>query len=447
MSVTELAGKQVDQVLIGSCTNSSYRDLRMVAEILRGRTVKQGVSFGVAPGSRQVLQMLAQEGYLSDIIGAGGRILESACGFCIGNHMSPGTNAVSLRTSNRNFEGRSGTKSAQVYLVSPEVAAIAALTGEFANPLTAVDEAGNSFLPEEPITMPQQFLLDDSLFITPSCDDSVEILRGPNIGNPPESAPLVDMLGGFTTIKVGDNITTDHIMPAGARLKYRSNIPKYAEFVFESVDADFFTRASGFRDMGIANVVVAGESYGQGSSREHAALCPRFLGVQAVVAKSIERIHMANLFNFGIIPLIFENPADYDTVGEGDLLIIENLREQIAAGATSVVMQVRSAVTEATSATDNGAQSDGVDGATSSNAATTSSGMATASSSSSTADNGAQSAEGVSGNAVPKGGLSDAVTKLLAQAGKPRLVTLKAEFTQRQRDLLLAGGLLKYTKG
>ncbi len=369
--ISELEGMKVDQVLIGSCTNSSYRDLRMVGEILRGRKVKSGVSLGVAPGSRQVLQMITSEGYLSDIIGAGGRLLESACGFCIGNHMSPGTNAISLRTSNRNFEGRSGTLSAQVYLVSPEVAAIAAITGVFSNPLTAVDENGNSYLPKNPISMPEKFLLDDSMFIQPSINPNVEILRGPNIGNPPESAPLVESMNGVATIKVGDNITTDHIMPAGARLKYRSNIPKYAEFVFESVDGEFFTRSSDYRDNNLANMIVAGESYGQGSSREHAALCPRYLGVQAVVAKSIERIHMANLFNFGIIPLIFKNPADYTNIQQGDSLEIPSLREQIADGATEVELLNKTS--------------------------------------------------GVS-------------------------ITLSTDFTQRQRDLLLAGGLLLYTK-
>ncbi len=368
--ISQLEGVKVDQVLIGSCTNSSYRDLRMVSEILKDHHVAPALSLGVAPGSRQVLQMITQEGHLGSIIGAGGRLLENACGFCIGNHMSPGSNAISLRTSNRNFEGRSGTHSAQVYLVSPEVAAIAAITGEFRNPLTAVDEKGNSYLPKEKITMPQTFSIDDSMFIFPPKRGEGEILRGPNIGNPPESAPLVKNLEGVATIQVGDNITTDHIMPAGARLKYRSNIPKYAEFVFESVDSDFFQQASSYRDRGKANIIVAGESYGQGSSREHAALCPRYLGVQAVVAKSIERIHMANLFNFGIIPLIFVDPKDYEKIGKGDLLSISNLRESVAKGAEAVLM--------------------------------------------------------------------------INQSTKAQ-IPLKTEFTQRQRELLLAGGLLKYT--
>lgn len=323
--IAELAGKRVDQVLIGSCTNSSYRDLRTVAEILDGKTIASNVSLGIAPGSREVMTMLAKEGYLTKLIVSGARILESACGFCIGNHMSPGTDAVSLRTSNRNFEGRSGTKSAMVYLVSPEVAALAALKGEFVDPLTVQD------IPYPAVAMPKQFDVDDSMFIfPPEHGEDVEISRGPNIGAPPVNEPLPDALKGKATIKVGEKITTDHIMPAGARLKYRSNVPTYSTFVFEQVDPEFHVRAAANRDAGLHNVIVAGESYGQGSSREHAALCPMYLGVKAVIAVSIERIHMANLFNFGIIPFVFDDPADYDRIDQDDDLEIPDLRDAIA---------------------------------------------------------------------------------------------------------------------
>lgn len=322
--VRELAGKKVDQVLIGSCTNSSYQDLCTVSEILSGHTVSPTVSTGVAPGSREVLTMLAEDGHLAMLIGSGARILESACGFCIGNHMSPGSDAVSLRTSNRNFEGRSGTKSAQVYLVSPEIAALAALKGRFVDPLA--EEVG-----KYPVTtMPERFHTDDSMFIfPPKTSSEVKVVRGPNIGDPPRAEQMAGILKAVATIKVGDKITTDHIMPAGARLKYRSNVPVYSTFVFEQVDPQFHLRAADNRDKGIGNVIIAAESYGQGSSREHAALCPMYLGVKAVVAISIERIHMANLINFGIIPFIFENSADYDLIDQDDLLQIPELRKTL----------------------------------------------------------------------------------------------------------------------
>ncbi len=328
-SIADLSGKRVDQVLIGSCTNSSYRDLRTVAEILDGKKVASHVSLGVAPGSREVLTMLAKEGYLAKLITAGARILESACGFCIGNHMSPKTDAVSLRTSNRNFEGRSGTKSAQVYLVSPEVAAIAAITGEFTDPLTYTE------MEYPAVTMPKRFDIDDSMFIFPEVDASdIEIARGPNIGAPPVNEGLTTSLKGVATIKVGEKITTDHIMPAGARLKYRSNVPKYSTFVFEPVDPDFHIRAAANRDAGIHNIIVAGDSYGQGSSREHAALCPMYLGVKVVIATSIERIHMANLFNFGIVPFMFADTADYGKIEQGDELEIADLPTAIREAST-----------------------------------------------------------------------------------------------------------------
>ena len=325
--VADLAGTAVHQVLIGSCTNSSYRDLKTVAAILRGRAVHPDVTLGVAHGSRQVMAMLAREGDLADLIASGARLLENACGFCIGNSMSPGTDEVSLRTSNRNFEGRSGTKSARIYLVSPETAAVAAIEGKIVDPraVTRIE------CPD--IAAPERFTIDDSMFVLPPADPAaIEVRRGPNIGAPPAGEPLPDALKGVAAIKVGDNITTDHIMPAGARLKYRSNVPAYAAFVFENTDPDFASRAAANRDNGLHNVIVAGLSYGQGSSREHAALCPMFLGVKAVVAKSIERIHMANLVNFGIVPLLFADEAGYDRIEAGDKLSIANLRQTIEQG-------------------------------------------------------------------------------------------------------------------
>jgi len=323
IKVTSMAGTKVDQVLVGSCTNSSYKDIVTVAKIMKGKRAHPDVSFGVAPGSRQVLQMIAKEGYLADLIDSGARILESACGFCIGNHQSPKTNAISLRTNNRNFEGRSGTKSAQVYLISPEVAAVSAISGEFTDPR-------NAGLEYPDVSMPDSFLIDDSMFIFP--DDAPadpEIYRGPNIGNPPSNDLMPENISGQVVIKVGDKITTDHIMPAGARLKYRSNVPKYSEFVFEPVDSTFPQRASENRDKGVHNVILAGESYGQGSSREHAALCPMYLGVKAVIAKSIERIHAANLVNFGIVALSFKDMADYDKIEQGDEIEIANIKQRI----------------------------------------------------------------------------------------------------------------------
>ncbi len=336
-TIASLVGRKVNQVLIGSCTNSSYRDLKTVALMLRGKKVHPDVEVGVAPGSRQVVAMLAQEGLLTDLVAAGVRMLENACGFCIGNHMSPGTEAVSLRTSNRNFEGRSGTQSAQVFLVSPETAAAAALTGLFTDPRTC------GSVPSA-VAEPAAFELDDSMFLFRETAGrgvpGTAIVRGPNIGQVPSGKPLPETLNGVAVIKVGDKITTDHIMPAGARLKYRSNVPQYAKYVFEHVDPAFHTNASANRDAGLHNVIVAGESYGQGSSREHAAMCPMYLGVKALVAKSIERIHLANLINFGIVPLIFDNPADYDAVAKGDKLAIAGLREAVAGDGKVTVKNV-----------------------------------------------------------------------------------------------------------
>ena len=323
--VSELEGMSVNQVLIGSCTNSSYLDLKKVARILEGKTVAPTVSLGIAPGSREVFEMISQDGSLTTFIKAGARILESACGFCIGNHQSPGTDSVSLRTNNRNFEGRSGTKSAKVYLVSPETAALSAIEGVITSPLGRVNLSD--------IELPERYYVNDDMLIFPPSDSSaVEIKRGPNIGEPPKSSPMEDHLEGPCTIKLGDKITTDHIMPAAARLKYRSNIPAYSSYVFEGVDPTFSKRASELRDSGKAVFIVAGSSYGQGSSREHAAICPKYLGLKAVIAKSIERIHQANLCNFGILPLLFENEDDYEKIGEGDELVIEDVISSIKKG-------------------------------------------------------------------------------------------------------------------
>jgi len=315
----------VDQVMIGSCTNSSYVDLMTVAEMTKGKRLPAGVSLGIAPGSRQVLNTIARNGALSDLISFGARILESACGFCIGNSLSPRTDSVSVRTSNRNFKGRSGTPDANVYLTSPVVAAAAALTGKLSDPRTL----GIAF---PKINMPDRFEIDDSMIIHPLAPKDraeIKISRGPNIGEPPVNGPMPEEILGKITIKVGDLVTTDHIMPAGSRLKYRSNVPKYSEFVFEPLDKEFSSRASALRDQGVHNLIVAGQSYGQGSSREHAALCPMYLGVKAVLAKSIERIHAANLVNFGIVPLSFALEQDYDALKAGADIVIPGIRRAL----------------------------------------------------------------------------------------------------------------------
>jgi aconitate hydratase len=325
-TIKELTGMKVDQVMVGSCTNSSFRDLMIVASMLKGRRVFPDVSFGVAPGSRQVLEMVARNGAMADIVSAGARILESTCGFCIGSGQAPKTGAVSVRTSNRNFEGRSGTKSANVYLTSPESAVAAALTGGILDPR----DLGITY-PE--IAMPEQFWIDDAMVLPPAKDPlSVAVCRGPNIGDPPAAELLPDIIRGVVAIKVGDKITTDHIMPAGSRLKYRSNIPKYAEFVFEGVDASFAKKALENKRAGKHNVVIAGASYGQGSSREHAAICPMYLGVKTVIAKSFERIHAANLINFGILPLTFTNEEDYDAIGANDTIEIGTIKATLDRG-------------------------------------------------------------------------------------------------------------------
>ncbi len=331
-TVRSLSGIPVQQVCLGSCTNSSYKDLVTVAKILKDKVAHSNVSFILAPGSRQVLDNLARDGYLADLIASGARLMENACGFCIGNSQSPQSGAVSLRTSNRNFLGRSGTLDADIYLVSPETAAAAVITGRFTDPR----DLGMEY-PD--VRTPERLVIDDSLILQP--DDSprdMEIYRGPNIGAPPANTPLPETLAGPVTIKVGDKITTDHIIPAGARMKYRSNIPKYAEFVFENVDAAFAQRALANKEAGRHNIIVAGLSYGQGSSREHAAICPMYLGVRAVIAKSLERIHAANLINFGILPLTFADEKDYETLGEGDELEIAGLKTAVAGGEPLMVV-------------------------------------------------------------------------------------------------------------
>ncbi len=323
VKVADMKDMKVDQVMLGSCTNSSFKEIATAAKIMKGRHVHPDVSFGVAPGSRQVLQMAAREGYVADLLDSGARLLEAACGFCIGNSQSPKSTGISLRTSNRNFEGRSGTADARVYLVSPEVAAVAAITGTLTDPR----KVGIAY---PKVAMPTKFLIDDSMFIFPKgTDRNVEVVRGPNIGTPPVNDKLPENIKGHVGIKVGDKITTDHIMPAGARLKYRSNVPKYSEYVFEPIDPSFPKRAMADKQKGLATIIVAGESYGQGSSREHAALCPMYLGVKAIVAKSVERIHAANLVNFGIISLSFKNTADYDKIDQGDEIEIPDVKKKL----------------------------------------------------------------------------------------------------------------------
>lgn len=336
--VKDFEGMEVNQVCVGSCTNSSYMDLMMVAKILKDKKVHPGVSFILAPGSRQVVDMLARNGALADLIETGVRLEENACGFCIGNSQSPQNEAISLRTSNRNFPGRSGTKSAGVYLVSPETAAAAVITGKITDPR----DLG---IPYPDITLPEKFIIDDSMILPPSDDpNSIEIYRGPNIGEPPGNEVLPEKVSGIVTIKMGDNITTDHIIPAGPRMKYRSNIPRYSEFLFEIVDPGFFDRAREIKNSGRHNIIVSGLSYGQGSSREHAALCPMYVGVKTVIAKSFERIHAANLTNFGIVPLTFKNEADYDMINQGDSLEIPDIRDKISMGETLIVKNNSSGV-------------------------------------------------------------------------------------------------------
>ncbi len=330
--VSELEGMKVDQVAIGSCTNSSYKDLMNVAGIIKGKRAHPNVSFIVAPGSKQVFEMIAKNGALAEIIAGGARIMESACGFCIGVGQAPISDGISLRTNNRNFEGRSGTRSGQVYLVSPETATLSAIEGKLVNPLNYPPEDYPNF------DIPAEFHIDDSMIIPPT-KEKVEIIRGPNIGDPPVSDPLMDEFTAKIELKVGDKITTDHIMPAGPRLKYRSNIPKYSEYVYENVDPDFHRRAMENKNSGVYTVIVGGDSYGQGSSREHAAICPMYLGVRLVMTKSFERIHSTNLVNFGILPLRFTDEGDYDALDRGHSISVKNLRGQVKEG-TGITVEI-----------------------------------------------------------------------------------------------------------
>ena len=359
--VSEIAGIKIDQVCIGSCTNSSFCDLMRVAGILDGKRVAPDVSLTISPGSRQVLKALAKNGALAKLVTAGARVLECACGPCIGMGQAPATNAISLRTFNRNFYGRSGTPSAGVYLVSPETAAVSAVEGYLTDP----ERHGT----EPPYDVPERFEIDDGMLIMPPADGrNVDVVRGPNIKPFPRAVPPAETMSGEALIKLGDNITTDHIMPSNAKLlPFRSNVPYLADFCLSPCDPDFAARAKAKN----GGFIIGGENYGQGSSREHAALAPLYLGVKAVLARSFARIHRANLINNGILPLTFADAADYDAVSEGDEIVIAEAPAQIAAAA--------------------------------------------------------------------EGG---AVTASIAG----REVELRLDITPRQRDILLAGGLLNYTR-
>ena len=335
-TVAAIAGQPVGQILIGSCTNSSFADLMMAAKVLKDNRINNMVEFAVAPGSREILNMLAENGALTVLIKAGARILESACGPCIGQGLSPADGVASLRTFNRNFAGRSGTANDKVYLVSPETAVASALTGRITDPRDLSKLSGIKY---PRIKLPREFTIDDSMMEKPPDEEEaakLEVLRAPTIVVPPMPGPLPEKLQGKVLIKCGDKITTDHIMPAGTFLKMRSNVPQYAKAVFncfnEKGRPTFAERSLELKGKGIAGIIVAGESYGQGSSREHAALCPMYLGIRAVIAKSIERIHRANLINFCIVPMEFDSPADYDRIKPDDLLEIDNLLDAIKAG-------------------------------------------------------------------------------------------------------------------
>lgn len=331
-TIEEIGPQKIDQVCIGSCTNSSYLDLMRVAAILKGKTVCPSVSLAIAPGSKQVYNMLALNGALGDLIAAGARILECACGPCIGMGQSPNSSGISLRTFNRNFEGRSGTADGQIYLVSPETAAASALTGVFTDPRTLGDAVE--------ISLPEKFLINDNMVVPPIEEDkmdTVEVLRGPNIKPFPQTSPLDDTIEASCALKVGDNITTDHIMPAGAKiLPLRSNIPAISQHCFTVCDKEFPQRALALGK----SIIVGGANYGQGSSREHAALAPLYLGVKAVLVKSFARIHKSNLINAGILPLTFANPDDYEKISQGDELVIDDVKNKLLNGDQIVVRNV-----------------------------------------------------------------------------------------------------------
>lgn len=332
-AIKDIEGLKIGQVIVGSCTNSSYTDMMLVAEVLRGKQIDAMVEFGVAPGSRQVLEMLARNGALADMIAAGARIIESGCGPCIGQGFSPADGVVSLRTFNRNFAGRTGTKNDMCYLVSPETAVASAIMGEITDPRDLRQLMGIKY---PKIRVPREFLIDDSMLLPPLSPEesgAAQVLRGPTIVVPESPKELPGHLDGQVLLKCGDKITTDHIMPAGAFLKYRSNVPLYSKYVFncfnEEGKSTFADRALALKSQDRCGVIIAGESYGQGSSREHAALCPMYLGVRAIVAKSIERIHKANLINFAIVPIEFANPADYEAINTDDEIAIADLTTAI----------------------------------------------------------------------------------------------------------------------
>jgi aconitate hydratase len=340
--IRDIAGLKIGQVVVGSCTNSSFTDLMLVADVLRGKQIDPLVELAIAPGSRQVLEMMARNGSLADIIAAGARVLESACGPCIGQGFSPADGVVTLRTFNRNFAGRTGTKVDMCYLVSPETAAASAIMGEITDPRDLRHLMGIKY---PKVRVPREFLIDDSMLLPPLPIEEAgraEVLRGPTIVVPESPRPLPEELHGQVLIKCGDKITTDHIMPAGTFLKYRSNVPQYAKYVFHSFNEEgkptFADRALALKHKDHYGIVVAADSYGQGSSREHAALCPMYLGVRAIVAKSIERIHKANLINFAIVPIEFADPIDYDKISPQDELVIPDLLAAIR-GRQSVEIQ------------------------------------------------------------------------------------------------------------
>jgi len=334
--VKEIEGVKVDQICIGSCANSSYYDLAVVASVLKGNKVSPQVNLFITPGSRRVLSAITKSGVIAELLDAGARIMEPACGFCIGQGQLPPSGSVSLRTSNRNYQGRCGTKDAEVYLVSPETAALSALTGNITDP-RSLGELHYPFI-EEPETYP----MEKELFISPDERDAErEIVKGPHIKEFPSFSPLEETLFGEVALLVGNNVTTDHIIPGGSYLRFRSNIARYAQFTFHQIDSEFPSRSLEIKEKGKDSIIVAGEGYGQGSSREHAALCPRFLSVRAVIALSIERIHQANLINYGILPLLFKRKEDYRQIEVGDKLKIERVRESLRGSIPLVLKNMR----------------------------------------------------------------------------------------------------------
>ncbi|MDO8746937.1 MAG: aconitate hydratase, partial [Thermodesulfovibrionales bacterium] len=319
VTVKSLKGTKVDQICIGSCTNSSYQAMKTVASVLKGNTVAEGVNLLINPGSKQVYEMVSKEGFIADMISSGARMLESSCGPCIGMGGAPGSGQISVRSYNRNFQGRSGTKDAFVYLASPISCAVFAIKGEIVDPR----ESGIKIATFEE---PSKYLINRSFIITPLKDTSdVKVIKGPNIKDVPVKEPLKDRIEAEVLLKLGDNITTDDIIPAGSKvLPFRSNIPKISEFVFGGIDATFSKRANELKGKG-GGIIIGGENYGQGSSREHAAMAPMFLGLQSVIAKAFARIHKANLINFGILPLQFKNPSDHEKAEKGDRLVIKDV--------------------------------------------------------------------------------------------------------------------------